>query len=456
MIQELKVKNFLSFRDDIEFSFEATKDKAFEDYQVVEVAPDIRLLRFAMILGSNASGKSNVLKAFDFLRLFWFEKHESLDEPTNVIPFLLDKSTPEEPSCFELKFWVNGVRYWYILKVNRKYVEKETLYYYKSHQPTKLFERTYKDGHSYIKFNPEVIKISHAAEEEISLKCLPNMSFFVARNKVNLSLPLIDAARDWMRNKIMPVIDPQTNLNEYIGQKIKDDEALKEYLLEFIHKADFNISELYSGRGGETFSGTKTQFQHLVTNDRGEETYILPYFLQSEGTHRTIEIETAIFDAVKKNAFLPIDEIESSLHPELVEYIIEQFLKTESKSQLLVTTHYDSLLNTVDDLIRKDSVWFTEKDASGNSALYSLVDFKGLNKLSSFQKSYRNGKFGALPNIKYYGTTTKNKRPASDNSYYCWGRYYGAILFHSSQIYFEMPGKSEATLFRTGRYIPID
>ena len=400
MIQELKVKNFLSFRDEIEFSFEATKDKSFEDYQVVEVAPDIRLLRFAMILGSNASGKSNVLKAFDFLRLFWFEKHESLDEPTNVIPFLLDKSTPEEPSCFELKFWVNGVRYWYILKVNRKYVEKETLYYYKSHQPTKLFDRTYKEGHSYIKFNPEVIKISSAAEEELSLKCLPNMSFFVARNKVNISLPLIDAARDWMKDKIMPYIDPFTNLYEYAGKRIHNNDSLKEHLLDFIHRADFNISDLQAERANNSWSKTKTQFQHSVQNERGTEEYILPSRLQSEGTLRTIEIETAIYEALKDNAFLPIDEIDSSLHPDLIEFIIEQFLKTKSESQLLVTTHYDPLLNTVDDLIRRDSVWFTEKDASGNTALYSLVDFKGLNKLSSFQRSYRNGKFGALPNIK--------------------------------------------------------
>ena len=400
MIQEIKVKNFLSFRDEIEFSFEATKDKSFEDYQVVEVSKNVRLLRFAVILGSNASGKSNVLKAFDFLRVFWFDKHDSLDEPTNVIPFLLDKSTPEEPSCFELRFWVNGVRYWYILKVNRKYVEKETLYFYKSHQPTKLFDRTYKDGHSAIKFHPEVIKISHAAEEELSLKCLPNISFFVARNMVNLSLPIIDAARDWMNKKMMPLIDPATNLSEFVRQKVKDDEALKKYLLEFIHKADFNILEIYTEREGNLFSGSNTQFQHMVINDRGKETYLLPYSLQSEGTHRTIEVEATIFEAVRRNAFLAIDEIESSLHPELVEYIIEQFLKTKSESQLLVTTHYDPLLNTIDDLIRKDSVWFTEKDGSGNTALYSLVDFKGLNKLSSFQKSYRNGKFGALPNIK--------------------------------------------------------
>ena len=84
-----------------------------------------------------------------------------------------------------------------------------------------------------------------------------------------------------------------------------------------------------------------------------------------------------------------------------VEFVIEQFLSQSNRSQLLVTTHYDPLLNTVgDDLIRKDSVWFTEKDETGNTDLYSLVEYKGLNRISSLQKAYRNGVFGALPNIK--------------------------------------------------------
>lgn len=95
-----------------------------------------------------------------------------------------------------------------------------------------------------------------------------------------------------------------------------------------------------------------------------------------------------------------IDEIEASLHPELVEFILQKFLATKNRSQLLITTHYDPLLNTVNDLIRSDSVWFTEKEESGATKLYSLVEFKGLKRISSLQKAYRNGLFGALPNIK--------------------------------------------------------
>lgn len=113
-----------------------------------------------------------------------------------------------------------------------------------------------------------------------------------------------------------------------------------------------------------------------------------------------IGVETAIYEAENKSAFLCIDELETSLHPELMEFLIQKFLENkDSHSQLLISTHCLELLNLIDDLIRKDSVWFAQKDNSGNTELYSLVDFKGLNKMSSILKSYKNGKFGAKPNI---------------------------------------------------------
>ncbi|MCM1168510.1 MAG: ATP-binding protein [Bacteroides sp.] len=430
MIQELKVKNFLSFRDEIKLSFEATKDTDFEDYQVVEVAPKVRLLRFAIIFGANASGKSNTLKALDFLRSFWFTGADSLDVPTGAIPFLLDQETPDQPSEFELKFFVDGIRYWYLLKLNKQHVIEEKFYLYKSVQPTLLFHRSFENGQSVIKFNAAAVKVSTVAQEELTLKCLPNISFFAARNKVNVSLGPIDTACDWMKYMVLPNIGPQMDLFEYAKQRMVDNSPLKEYLLDFVHRADFNISEIKTDKietplpphvlnmileedslnippeekehikTSGSISQLKTSFRHVVTNARGKEFYDLPNALQSEGTQRTLGIEAAIFDTMERNVFLSIDELEASLHPDLVECIIEGFLKSKNQSQLLVTTHYDPLLNTINDLLRKDSVWFTEKDESGNTSLYSLSDFNGLNKISSFQRSYRNGVFGALPNIK--------------------------------------------------------
>lgn len=428
MIQELKIKNFLSFRDEVTLNFEATKDTTFEEYQVVEVAPSVRLLRFSLVYGANASGKSNLLAALDYLREFWFEKKEDMDQSTDAIPFLLDTETPELPSVFDVKFYIGSTKFWYRLSLDNKKVIEEKLYYYKSVQPTVLFSREWKQGQSVIKFNTIAVKVSNTVIEELTLKCLPNMSFFAARNQVNCSLPLIDNVRDWMKKGILPVIEPKTQMFKYAGNKMLNDNELKQYMLNFINRADFNITGVTTEKesvpiptfvrsailedsqiskstkdkllADPVLDRLKTDFEHTVRNKRGIEKYSLPNSLQSAGTRRTFGIEAAIYEALKNENVLPIDEIESSLHPDLIEFIIEEFLKTKNRSQLLVTSHYDPLLNTVDDLIRKDSIWFTEKEEDGNSKLYSLVEFKGLNKISSFQRSYRNGVFGALPNIK--------------------------------------------------------
>ena len=119
---------------------------------------------------------------------------------------------------------------------------------------------------------------------------------------------------------------------------------------------------------------------------------------ESEGTLRTLDIVPIIYTAIKQDTFFAIDEIETSLHSKLLEKILFEYLKTPSRSQLLVTTHNDGLLDLVDDLIRKDSVWFTEKKKSGVTDLYKLTDFRGVNRLSSIREAYRNKRFGATMN----------------------------------------------------------
>lgn len=204
MIQELKIKNFLSFKEEATLNFEATKDTTFEDYQVVEVAPGTRLLRFALIYGANASGKSNLLYALDYLHRFLFAVKDDIDKLTESVPFLLDTETPQQPSEIDLKFFVGERKYWYVLRLTQRRVLSEKLYYYKSVQPTMLFSREFEDGQSVISFNPAAVKVSPNVLEQITIRCLPNMSFFAARNQVNCTLSFIDDARDWMKNSLMP------------------------------------------------------------------------------------------------------------------------------------------------------------------------------------------------------------------------------------------------------------
>ena len=426
MIQELTIKNFLSFKEATTFSFEATNDKTLEDYQVVQIG-STRLLRFALVYGANASGKSNLLAAFEFLHSFWFSKKHAKDEAVGVQPFKLDQATFNEPSSFELVFFVGDVKYKYEVVLDNKLVYSERLSYYKTTQPTLLLNRTLDNGVSVVKLHTD-LKVSKTALEELSLKCLPNMSFFAAKEMVNVAIPFVDDVLDWMEIvDLIGVVRPETDVFSFAAKSVSDDNQLKDFLLGFMQHSDFNITEIIVKRekgplSDETFKkllhdkrlsdGTKqmlldgwapsrinVNFKHEVITARGKETYFLPSNVQSAGTRRGFGIEAEINHACILESFLAIDEIESSLHPELVEFILTRFLQKGGRSQLLITTHYDPLLDEVDDMFRKDMVWFTEKGEDGATRLYSLTDFKGLNKISSFRKFYRNGRFGALPNI---------------------------------------------------------
>lgn len=419
MIQEIKLKNFLSFKDEVKFSFEASNDKFAEDSQVVRINDNTRLLRFAIVYGYNASGKSNLLKAFEFLSNFWFAKRDDIDDNTGNIPFKLDQVSPNEHTSFELVFYVDDTKYCYQLELDRNKVYYEKLSYYKTIQPLALFERTLENNQSVITFKN--VKVSSAVKDAILVKCLNNTSFFAARNQVNTSIPLIDAVKDWMRKNVMQSITPLTDLTNYAQSKTLEDNSLVSYILDFLHEADFNITDIRTKieekpipeevmdmlihvkdiperiKNEKTMKQARTDFEHTVENERGIETYQLSSDNEEEsrGTIRTFGLETALYNAMQKNAFLAIDEIETSLHPKLLEKILFEYLKANSRSQILVTTHNDGLLDLVDDLIRKDSVWFTEKQKSGVTDLYKLTDFRGVNRLSSIREAYRNKRFGA-------------------------------------------------------------
>jgi len=425
MIQEIKIKNFRSFKDEVTFSFEASNDKFAEDSQVVQINENTRLLRFAIVYGYNASGKSNLLDVFEFLYDFWFYKPKDMDVKTGTIPFKLDKSSPTEPTRIELVFYVEDTKYSYLLELDEHQVYLEKLSYYKSVQPTKLFERRLENGQSVIDFN---LKISNIVKEKITVECLKNMSFFAARKQANASIPEIDAAMAWMTNKVHQTISPSTNLTKYAQRMTSKDNELIAYILDFLREADFNITNFKTDAINQPYpeevvemvlssdklseeekeiikqvpfkKDFRTDFEHTVENERGVESYILTsgYGEESRGTLRTLGIETALYSIMKENAFVAIDEIETSFHPKLLEKILFEYLRTHSRSQLLVTTHNDGLLDLVDDLIRKDSVWFTEKKKSGVTDLYKLTDFRGVNRLSSIREAYRNKRFGATMN----------------------------------------------------------
>ncbi len=424
MIHLLSIKNYLSFKNEVVFSFEATKDTRLEETHTVEVANGVRLHKLGIVYGYNASGKSNLLRAFQFLRDFWFTTVDDKDEKIDVIPFMLDDNSRNNPSEFILIFYHESVKYSYHLSAKGNVVLHEKLYFYPGVQPANVFERTFDKGISVINFGNK-IKITTKAKEEINIKCLKNISVLAAYNQVNVNLKELDDVSYWMKEHVMQNIEPSTNLKDYTASLVNDNKLAKDYVLDYLQKADFNIVDIESSEFDrdipdefismakasgipkkelvrlekeKTINMLDINFQHSVITNNIEENRSLDLDKQSDGTKRVFGISGVIFTALAQNAFLTIDEIEAKLHPRLIEYVIEQFLRNSKQSQLLVTTHYDNLFDE-EDLLRKDNFWFTEKGEDASTRLYPLSEFKGLTRISSLQKAYKFGKFGAVPNI---------------------------------------------------------
>ena len=402
MIAEIKFKNMYSFKNETILSFEADKSEDMASYHVVELAPDVRLLKVAIVYGANASGKSNIVKVCDFIKSFITHTPLNKAEQVGVVPFLLNKTTPSPLSEFSISFYIvqddKAVHYVYSASLDRAHVANESLIFYPSQQPATIFERTTENNVSAIKFGQK-LKVSNAVKEEITLKCLPNMSVFSAYMQVNTSIKEIETVLNYLNERMMSAVTPMVSLNAFAEKSIKE-EVAKDYILRYLQEADFNISNI-STKEQETKKGmiNYTLFQHKVSDQAGESNfYDFPEMFESDGTLRTFGMAAHIQHILRQNAFLAIDEVDNSLHPKLIEYIIERFLKESQQAQLLLTTHYDGLLGE-EDLLRKDTIWFTEKGPEGVSELYPLTDFKGLNRISSLQKAYKFGKFGAVPNL---------------------------------------------------------
>jgi len=425
MILEFKIQNFLSFKNQMTFSFEATSDKTLDDYYVAVQKDGTRILKMGMVYGANASGKSNLIEGFEFISEFIHKTPpEGRNAETDFIPFQFGK-TAKEPGRFELTFYVEDKKYRYSLVIDQEKVLEEKLLFYPGTQPAIIFERFFdsKNKISVIEFGSK-IKVSEQAREAIQLKTLKNTSVIAGYNQVNISIPEIGIVNDWFENQFLNAINPYTDLTRFSDKGVKSNPEIKKHTLDFLKEADFNIDDiLFEDRSQEisermlgilekapltdeeitkikkdkVFQYEETVFRHKIVEGQKSVFYTMPSNMQSQGTLRYYGLAGPFYHAVKNNAFLPIDEIGSALHPLLVFHFIKEFLKESKQAQLLFTTHNISLLNEKD-LLRKDAIWFTEKKKDGSTDLFSLADFNFRKELS-YYKAYKIGKFGGIPEL---------------------------------------------------------
>lgn len=418
MILEFSVKNFLSFREEQTLSFEATKDTTYSDIFTVD-AGSMKLLKFAVVYGANASGKTNLLEAIDYLRHLQINPPADKSAGTDFIPFLLDETSEKENGIFKLSFFIDNTKYLYSIELNNKIIQHEILKFYPGTQPALLFERKYNElkNISEIKFGD---KLGLTSEDEIFLtkSTLNNTTVIGAFAKSNIYSDSLDTIYKWYQDGMMKIVKADTKLFNWTSEKIKEDAICKTFLLEMLRKADFNISDITfdktdialtqkmiseietlpipDSRKQEIISKGKISPEKIVfSHEIGNSIYALSKELQSQGTLRYYGLGGVLNKLIRSNAVLMIDELENSLHYDLVIHFIKTFLVNSHNSQLIISTHDISILEA--EIMRRDVVWITEK-INGSTELSAVSDFK-LHKNLSIANAYKIGKFGGKPEL---------------------------------------------------------
>jgi AAA15 family ATPase/GTPase len=418
MIQEISIKNYLSFKHKQTISFEASSDKSYENYFCHEIKPGVRLLKLISFYGANASGKTNIIKAVDFLRNTMLRPANTKEDQINCVPFLLDKNASKQPSEFELVFYVKQVKYIYCIKLDNRIVFEESLHYYPGVQPALFFERKTSGTNVTTTFG-NTLKLSSSDKKVLNGNTMPNSTVISAFSKSNIKSEQFANLYNWLKDKFMAAVMPDADLFGWTSSRVENSNNLKLKILALLAKADFGISDIkiedkkipldstlqnaldtmnipvheHKRIVDSGFLKVKSiDFLHKTENGDA----FFPAAGESHGTLRYYGLGGILNHLLTENSIVAIDELENSLHPDLVNHFLKIYLVNSRDSQLIFTTHNRDLL--ADDLLRRDSIWLCEKDKDCSTQTSSVSDYS-LHKNVSVYNSYKIGKLGGVPRL---------------------------------------------------------
>ena len=414
MLIQFRFKNFKSFRDDTILDLSATKITEHSD-RVISAGYE-KILPTAAIFGANASGKSNVIESFRYMMTYVIESFSYGGDPDDkktkskkwkYTPFLFDSASRDAESSFEVYFMGTEERgyksYNYGFTLNQDGVIEEWL-------------------NSKAKTAREYKQVFYRNGNELDLSGLPTKSQELIRISLNkealivslgakLKVTKLKSIRDWFYNTNFTNFgNPYENvfLSSLIPDGFAENKSVQDKVVAYFSSFDSSIigfhTEVLKGED-EDHRHAKIDAIHCMVNGGAAS---IPLEEESDGTLKMFSLYPALQDTLENGGVLFVDELNARLHPLLVRSFLITFLNPEinSKHAQLVFTTYDSW-QLSNNLLRRDEIWFTEKDDSGVSALYSLADFVDedgikIRKDESYEKNYLLGKYGAIPTLKYF------------------------------------------------------
>jgi uncharacterized protein len=416
MLIEFQVSNFRSFRDRQTFStVVGAYPEHLESNTFDPKLPGFgRLVRSAAVYGPNAAGKTNLLRALQFLQALVLNSASTTPGTSPPYsPFKFAKSTRSKPSEFQVTFVQDGVRYEYGLSMDAARIRAEWLMEYVNPRGRAIFERTYDEKKKkYIWKFSSFLKGQRSVWSEATRPDALFLSTAIQLNSKQL-LPVYE----WFQKRLVIIVGVSA-LNPALTLQLLNEPDGKAKLLPFLREADLGITgidvkreSIPSGAGPMMIVGapyieqqpgnaTPNLLKITMSHSTGTKEEVgLDLSEESAGTQVLFRSAGAWLNVFDKGEVLLVDEIDTSLHPLLTRFLIDRFhsgVTNARNAQLIFTTHNTSFLDQI--LFRRDQIWFVEKGAEGASKLYPLTDFRPRND-EVLERWYLRGRYGALPVI---------------------------------------------------------
>lgn len=443
MLIEFRLSNFRSFRDEQVLSFVAGNGDELPHNRMEVGGHD--LVRSAAIYGPNASGKSNLVSAMlCMFRMIAASPESDVLKEGVLSPFLLDSRSRAQPTSLEATFLVEGTRYQYGFSATQERVHEEWLLAYPKGRAQKWFHREYRPKKNDYTWHWS----THFRGQKSRLVELTRKEALFLTVGTRFNHPQLTPIHDWLTThvRVLPSgvsLPPVTaRALDTMRKKGREGRVYKQAVLILLREADLGItdvevkarefpkppdvirqvlSELSEEERGRILDSAQREFE--TSNmydvrlghknlDSGESEF-LSFEEESAGTRRFFNFIGPWLEAVGHGYIVVVDEIETSLHPlltrELVKFFHAGVIKERNfQAQLVFSTHDTTLLDP--ELLRRDQVWFTEKDEAGATRLYSLYDYKEhkARKGEAMQKGYLAGRYGAIPILEAFARTESN------------------------------------------------
>ena len=404
MLIRFSFKNFKSFKNENCLDMEATSLKEHE-YNVAKTENG-EYLKVSAIYGANASGKTNVLQAFDYMKKRILvsddsKKNSPIDEE-NIYSFMINN----DPIALEVEILAkNNKIYKYGFEVLKDTIISEWLFEKRVNKFYAIFERE----NNNVSMKPNKISdLVNIDERTLFL----NIYSKIDRNNEDFS-----NVYDWFVNSMyLDLGNPNFErfINNRVSLKILSDENYKKELLKFIKTIDSGIEGIKTTPDSLEAVKSNNGIIDIEVLHRGEngELKALPFYLESNGTRKMFHLFDFFMDALKNGMVLFIDELDAKLHPLLTRYIINLFHNSQTNignGQLIYSTHDTVNLNK--ETFRRDEIWFAEKDKDGVSEIYALSDYileddknagKKVRNDATYNKDYLTGRYGAIPVLEEF------------------------------------------------------